>query len=280
MCCTLEPATLSNTRIYAGDVTHPSGRAVHVIGYQNVVTAARGPNAMLLPFPASHVGPENLVNGAGFGSEVMAAYEQAIQRRNATIGESRSAAAAYDDDCVVFDSGSYTIALAQKASLLKDALELVPLKRRPAIGVPFLIALSQLYPNWPIAVCCFEGGDVAPEPLFWWFESRYPDTLFAPAIDAHDGNPPDMGALVARDHVVAFGSDAAKAHRDERLEADIAHIVPAEHRWMFSACVTGQKIQAETRNGDFACSVKALRGTAAWIRTEILAPPRGEAWGF
>jgi hypothetical protein len=283
MCITLEPAKLSSTRIYAGDVTHPSGRPVHVIGYQNVVQATRGPNAMLLPFPASQVGPENLVNGAAF-AEIMAAYERAIQRRNMTKGVSRGigaapAAAGYS----VFDSGSYTIALAEKASFLKDAVQLVPEARRPKIATSFIIALSQLYPNWPIAVCCFEGGDVAPEPLFWWFESRYPDTLFAPAIDAHDGNPPNMGELVHRDHVVAFGSDAGKVHHDEHLDRDIRRIVPAEHQWMFSRNVTGKAFQGETRNGDFACSAKALRGStesAYRARTELIAPPAGGAWGL
>lgn len=49
MCITLEPAKLSSTRIYAGDVTHPSGRPVHVIGYQNVVQTPREPNAMFSP---------------------------------------------------------------------------------------------------------------------------------------------------------------------------------------------------------------------------------------
>lgn len=284
MCITLEPTTLSNTRIYAGDVTHPSGRPVHVIGYQNVVQAARGPNAMLLPFPASHVGPENLVNGAAF-AEVMLAYEQAIQRQHMTKGVSRGFEFGESDtaDVTVFDSGSYTIALAQKASFLKDALRLVPLERRPVIASDFIVTLGQFYPNWPIAVCCFEGGDVAPEPLFWWFESRYPDTLFAPAIDAHDGHPPDLGALVQRDHVVAFGSDAARALRDRDLEADITRIVPSEHRWMFSANVTGQQFRAQTRNGDFALSAKALRGSvesATRARTQILSPPAGGAWGI
>jgi hypothetical protein len=255
-----------------------------VIGYQNVVEAPRGPNAMLLPFPASQVGPENLVNGAAF-AEVMEAYEHAIKRRNVTIGGSRrsaAAAATYDDDIHVFDSGSYTIALAQKASFLKDALQQVPDARRPKISASFIIALGQLYPNWPIAVCCFQGGDVAPEPLFWWYESRFPDTLFAPAIDAHDGNPPDLTATIERDHVVAFGSRFAGGNRDRELEADIARIVPAEHRWMFSPNVTGDVIQHETRNGDFACSAKALREreSASTARTTVLAPPSGGAWGL
>src|SRR5262245_54921908 len=116
MCITLEPAKLSNTRIYAGDVTHPSGRPVHVIGYQNVVQATRGPNAMLLPFPASQVGPDNLVNGAAFAG-IMPAYEQAIQRQHVTIGARGLSVEDFSEDGVeVFESGSYTIVLAQKAS--------------------------------------------------------------------------------------------------------------------------------------------------------------------
>ena len=37
MCCTLSPAKLSKTILYAGEHLAPAGRAVHIMGYQNTV---------------------------------------------------------------------------------------------------------------------------------------------------------------------------------------------------------------------------------------------------
>lgn len=282
MCCTLEAATLSNTRIYSAEVRRPdTGQIVHVIGYQNTVEAPRGPNAMLLPFPAKgKVGPENLVNGESFKG-VLEAYERAVQRQDRPRGtfetKSAGAAAAGTVSYQVFESGSYTIALADKPSLLGKALREVPEARRPNMPFRFVSELNQLYPDWPIALCCFEGGDMAPEPLFWWFEPRYPNVLFAPAIDAHDGNPPNPTALVDRDHTIAFGCSESNLRHDEILTRDIATLVPREHQWLFTDRVVGKQYVGQTRNGDFVTSLEELRGQrhTARVGIRIAEPPRG-----
>lgn len=281
MCCTLEAATLSNTRIYSAEVRRPdTGEMVHVIGYQNKVEAPRGPNAMLLPFPAAgKVGPENLINGESF-KDVLAAYERAVQRLNRprSLGQMKSAApASAAASYQVFESGSYTIALADKPSLLGKALREVPEARRPNMPFRFVAELSQLYPDWPIALCCFEGGDIAPEPLFWWFEPRYPNVLFAPAIDAHDGNPPNPGALVSRDHTIVFGCSESKLRHDEILTRDISKLVPLEHQWLFTDRVVGKQYVGQTRNGDFVTSLDDLRNQrhTALVGIRIAEPPRG-----
>src|SRR5580693_761461 len=64
MCCTFEPAKLSDTTLYCGEHTHPNGKRVHVIGYQNTVeNRAGGPNAMIIPFPAAELmGPSNIID--------------------------------------------------------------------------------------------------------------------------------------------------------------------------------------------------------------------------
>jgi hypothetical protein len=153
----------------------------------------------------------------------------------------------------------------------------VPAARRPNLPFRFVSELSQLYPDWPIALCCFEGGSIAPEPLFWWFEPRYPNVLFAPAIDAHDGNPPNPSAIVVRDHTIVFGCSDSNLRPDELLTEDILSIVPREHRWLFTDRMFGKQFQGNMRNGDFVTSLDALRKELydyrLWIK--IAQPPRG-----
>jgi hypothetical protein len=291
MCCTLEPAVLTNTRIYAAEVMR-EGTLCHVIGYQNSVeTRSYGPNAMLLPFPAEgKVGRENLVNGAAF-KDILGSYDEAVERLSPT---SKSFSRGFDDDELlgavagaasryeVFESGSYTIALAETPAALGHAVREIPENRRPKVPVRFLIALGKMYPNWPFALCCFEDSMEKPEPLFWWYKPRFPEVLFAPAIDAHDGNPPDMGARVQRDHTLAFASSLSNRPIDPNLQHDISKQVPKEHQWMFDARVCGRQIQEPTENGDFVYPLEMIRDPKVdgWLKPLVAAPPqdRPDRW--
>lgn len=286
MCMTASPATLSSTRIYAAEVLKPDGTMCHVLGYQNLVEAERGPNAMLLPFPSrDRVTPGNLVNAAGFPT-ILDAYERAIQRQHATLSRrvTKSAPAVSVNQATVFESGSYTVVLAENATALLPALRLVPTARRPAISNDLVDALSHCYPNWPLALCCFDGrgamrGGMAPEPLFWWYVPRHPDGLFAPALDAHDGGPPALDALVSRDHVVAFGSYTSKMRSDLHLRYEIDTIVPVEHRWMFVDRVHGNIFRAPTQNGDFLATTYDTREQpfSSLAKVTVTTPPYARA---
>ncbi len=283
MCLTLEPATLSNTIIYAAEVMHDAGLR-HVIGYQNSVRSrSGGPNAMLLPFPAEgRVGRENLVNGEKF-KDILECYETAVERlrprsrsRNLTKGFSDGALLGAVASFEVFESGSYTIALAERADGLIPALAEIPVEKRPALTKPFVDALGELYPDWPIALCCFNGSMDEPEPLFWWFKPRFPEVLFAPAIDAHDGRPPSLEHQVQRDHTLAFASYASGRSVDTTLQYAIERKVPEEHRWLFDAHVCGRKFQGASPNGDFVQNLNKVRDpkTHGWLDLRVQAPPR------
>lgn len=288
MCCTLEPARLSKTRIYAAEVMRNDGLA-HVIGYQNAVAGMPGPNAMLLPFPAEgRVSRDNLVNGEKFKS-ILGAYDDAVEAlRPRRLSRARSFSkgvllGSYDDsDYEVFESGSYTIALAQKADALIPAVLEVPEARRPVVHPKFVEALGKLYPEWPIALCCFEGTMEGPEPLFWWFRPRFPEVLFAPAIDAHDGEPPKLDAHVRRDHMLAFASYASRRPINTTLQGEIERQVPPEHRWLFDPRVCGRKFDGVTHNGDFVYDLDTVRDekVEGWLPVKVTAPPqdRPDKW--
>lgn len=283
MCITLEPARLSNTLIYAAEAQR-NGETFHVIGYQNKVQAAKGANAMLLPLPAEGpLGPDNIVDTRSF-KEILDAYDHAVERL-APKRRSRSLTKSADSfgadsrrGFQVFKSGSYTIALAEKPTMLRRAIEHVPENVRPEIPGSFLVALNQLYPDWPIALCCFDGAEVkAPEPLLWYFKPRFNRVLFAPAIDAHNGQPPKPEDRVLRDHKLAFGSYRSTRPMDRQLTEEIQRIVPIDHQWMFQPSIVGAKIDYTTGNGDFCLPVQAVlneRSPQYLDRVEVAPPPQ------
>lgn len=278
MCITRFPARLSNTIIYAAEAQR-NGEVFHVIGYQNEVKAKGEPNAMILPLPAAGpLGPENVVDTRKF-RDILGAYDKAVERlrprsRSLSRGVDSLTAGVAGRGFQVFESGSYTIALAEKPSAMRLALSKVPAEKRPEIPVSFLASLSHLYKDWPIAICCFAGSLKSPEPLLWWFKPRFDRVLFAPAIDAHDGNPPDPNVRVERDHTLAFASYRSHRAHDHALIEDIAE-VPLEHQWMFLPSVVGTKIERMTGNGDFSLPISAVldEQVAAWLPNLDITPP-------
>lgn len=282
MCITLEPARLSNTLIYAAEAQR-NGETFHVIGYQNKIHSTKGPNAMLLPLPAEGpLGQENVVDTRSFKG-ILDAYDHAVERLAPRLrSASKSAASpsfgvATRGGFKVFKSGSYTIALAEKPTMLRRAIEHLPENVRPEIPGSFLVALNQLYPDWPIALCCFEGSIEAPEPLLWYFKPRFNRVLFAPAIDAHDGQPPKADDRVQRDHKLAFASYRSTRPMDRQLTAEIQRLVPIEHQWMFLPSVVGAKVDYTTGNGDFCLPVQAVldeRSPQYLKKVEVAPPPQ------
>lgn len=282
MCLSISEAVFQNTTIYSAEVQRSDGLA-HVLGYQNQATSY-GPNAMLLPFPAEgQVTRDNLVNGAGF-KDILKVYQKAVKRLDPHVSLSRSAKGFGDNrlgasDTLsydVFESGSYTVALCEKASALGHALKEVPEGRRPNIPYPFLVELTRLYPDWPIALCCFNNNtEFEAEPLFWWYKPRFPNVLFAPAIDAHNGKPPQLDVMVDRDHSLAFASYASDRPIDPQVMRAIQQ-VPVEHLWMFDPRVSGRIIEGKTGNGDFEVPVNQVRdkNVPAWLDIKVAKPPQ------
>lgn len=272
MCCTIEPATLTNTKIYAAEVQHPTEGLVHVIGYQNEAFSIPGrPNAMLLPIPAvpGTVSQANLVNTETFKG-ILNKYNDAVTRLEPTLRSFSRSLGDVDGltnygakGFTIFESGSYTVVLASSGKYLSDGAKEVPEAKRVVIPQTFADGLEAMYPNWPIALCCFVGAVEKAEPILWWYKPSNPEELLAPGIDAHDGGLPNLTKDVQRDHTLAFASSESDRDDDRILRTFIDTSVPAEHRWMFSAKVCGVKLTYETQNGDFTLPVSRIRSKAA-----------------
>lgn len=271
MCVTFFESKLSDTILYAAE-TERGGRRVHVMAYQNrAQNLAKGPNAMLLPIPAAApLSADNTLDMriySGILGDYVATYGhyQPSRIRWANTSLYKTGAA----EAQVFDSGSYTVVLAKDARVIPAALARVPENRRPAPNRAIFSAYARYYPGWHMALCCYDGA-IEAEPLVFWYEPLFPDRLFAPALDAHDGNPPDLGAKVWRDHYVFFASLRAKRgmvlRKKQTHSALLANIRP-----LFLERFAGTDLRDLGANGDFWLDIKDLDSET--IGFETLPPP-------
>jgi len=157
----------------------------------------------------------------------------------------------------VFESGSYTIVLATSVDQIPEALEMVPQIKRSSISAELLSSLGELYDGWPIAVCCFDGDKVSPEPMIWQFEPKFKHILLAPALDAHTGGAPNLNKRVSRSHKLAFYS--YRMETDNCLNADFRYSeIPQAFDFLFGKKVKGAVIDGKGQNGDFAIKIDDL----------------------
>lgn len=240
MCCTLQPAKLSKTIVYAGHAIKDE-RRVAVLAYQNRAHSL-GANAMVLPIPTDgELGPQNIIDTRVGGHFLEHMDEMARQRMRSL--SMKSASPMIGSSFQVFDSGSYTVIIAPKPSMIPLALMAVPTNKRPIISDEFLYGYSEIYPNCPIAVCCWEG-QLKSEPLLWWYEPR-DERLFLPTMDAHDGRAPQRGN-VSVDHTLLWDNPAGEF----RIEFDGNRSVPSQIQELMPKRVSVLRPNGQLPNGD------------------------------
>lgn len=265
MCCTSGPARLSDTLLYSGSALR-NGKEVHVLAYQNVAESLTGsPNAMILPFPAAAPMDENNVVDTRQFPEFLRDISEAskIRTRSFKSADSFTLGVA-GDDALVFDVGSYTVVLAEKASQIPSALLRVPEHKRPEVSTRFLIGFSKLYPEQPIAICCW-AGYVKAEPLLWWYEPKNPSVLFAPTMDAHDGGAPNLEETVDTDHIVSVGSALSDRISDYN-KVRYSESIPWEVRSLLPTHVHGSRLPPRMKNGDLFVDAAALKKAPDLVR--------------
>lgn len=280
MCCTLEPAKLSKTILYAGDATI-DGQYRHVLGYQNrAENMFTGPNAMILPFPAEgRMGSENVIDTTT-AKHVLTDLGEAFERRtrSMTKGFSRNDSDALLGSYVeVFDTGDYTVVLADDARDIPQVLHRVSENKRPRINNEVFEAYASWYPKWPIALCCWEAKKaVENQPLMWWYLPKLHHQLFMPGIDGHSGRAPNLKEAAERDHTLIVGtalattqllSQGTRVHyRDQGIidaSADLKNYLPTH--------VVGQKVAGMKPNADFY--VRSAKAHEARFGFDHVSPP-------
>lgn len=255
------PARLSSTLIYSGEGIRNS-KNVHVLAYQNTARNEHaGPNAMIIPFPTNAVmGEDNVIDTRqfkGFLKDITNASKMQMRTLGGDARNMMKGVAAAS--AKVFDVGSYTVVLAEKASHIPVALERVPENKRPVISTKFLIGYSQIYKDHPIAVCCFDGT-IEAEPLLWWYEPKDSKALFIPTMDAHDGDPPKLTEAVQTDHIISVGSsmdNRVGRHYPVRYKDRI----PNEVLPLLPGFVYGTKLGSTYKNGDMFVEADTMAAT-------------------
>jgi hypothetical protein len=260
MCVTMARAALSDTILYAAEVRPEEwGRqkVVHVLGYQNTVeNRAEGGNAMILPFPAR---PGTMSRANVVPTEqcpnILRDMAKAIRGRYRSFSAD-SAGGSVE----VFDTGIYTVVLAADARAIPDALDQVPPEKRPPLAAALFDAYAAWYPRWTVALCCFNNRESArATPLLWWYEPLHKDRLFAPALDCHSGDVPDLDAHVTVNHTVAWGSDRMRQEGTEQELVSYQDVVPAAVRPYLTPRVIGEVYAGKMPNGDFVFPVRQVR---------------------
>jgi hypothetical protein len=220
MCVTTERALLSGTIGAAWEQTN-NDTTVHYMGYQNrMQNRGDGPNSMLLHIPAvpDTLSPSNFIDTTT-SPKVLKDMELVIPKVHASV--SRSMSVARERPAMVFDVGMYTVVLAQNASRISNALELVPERKRPSINPELLQAYDKWFPTWAIALCCFDNSEYKEShPMIIQYAPQDPNRLFIPGLDSHTGNVPDLNSAVSVNHTVIFGTD----RYNQYLEDDVVSV--------------------------------------------------------
>lgn len=283
MCVSLAPARFSNTTLYAAEVL-ADRKVLHVLGYQNTAQnlyraavpldegdwdwqnprgkpakgATGNGNAMILPFPAApgSMSQANVLSTAQCPRILKDMAEAVRPRMRGSRGLSFGADSFIAKSVQIFEHDIYTVVLATDARLIGKVLDAVPAEKRPKMQLEILDAYAAWYPDWAVALCCFNNGRAKEaKPLLWWYEPMKPEFLFAPALDSHTGGVPDLAAEVEVDHSVAFGHYAAEAGEDVAY----SDAIPAAIRPFLTPKVVGGQFNEVMPNGDFVCRVSDIR---------------------
>jgi hypothetical protein len=275
MCITVQRADLSKTILLA----HALEDGRNIVGYQNrAKNRSRVPNAMLLPFPS--LTPMTRKNCFDLSSQpkLFHDYAELVQpEQTRSRGLSKGTNFLDIPRAEVFDSGSYTVVLAQDARAIPAAIEQVPANKRPALHPELFDAYAQWYPGWSIALCCWDG-EIEAEPLLWWYDPlpAYREHHFLPGLDGHDGTVPDPARKsVAVDHTIVVGAPVFRA-----AAPNARHILKGvgdELRGVLPENVYGGVLQQQMRNGDWKLPKE---GWSRWSALDRLQEPREKPPGF
>jgi len=261
MCVAAAPAHFSETILYHGRCHHRDHGDVHVLGYQNVAANhASGPNAMLLHLPGVGMTQDCFVDTSGSPDilrNMTAALTPPLSRGAGAVpgGPATAGAPAVE----IFEHDIYTVVLAANATLIPEALSLVPEHRRVPANRPLFDFYARMYPDHAVALCCFDNRDAArSDPLLLWYTPRYPDRYELPAIDCHTGEIPDIGGPARVDHWVILGTDEEPAPQDgtwRTARMDWSEEVRRSPAGPFlPAAITGRTYTGIHPNGDFMIS--------------------------
>lgn len=269
MCITSGPAELFNTQIAAW-VKIMNDKLAHGLIYKNSAVnlnnapanSDRPGNSMVIPIPAV----KGTLNRTGFmnlerAPNVLNDMIQSAQPRSR--GFRGGIFSMMPKGVEVFENGIYTVFLSETPTKIPEAIEIalgngmLQQDKAPAFQ-PDLLAFFQEEYGWPVAVFCFNNKTPQEsQPVGIVYKPRYPQYLFAPAVDSHSGGAPNLTDAVEVDHNIIFGCDDMLAYQGEveytdPLTSNQLALLPTR---VATCPFSGMYMD----NGDFVASVEAVR---------------------
>ena len=275
MCVSTGPAEFSQTILTIAKAIHPqSYRPVHVLGYQNTARSLLpfGGNAMLLHFPSRGMSRHNVIETKAFPNclkdQVEAVRPQSRAKANFDLFGAVAAG-----PVEIFDSGIYTVVLAQNPEDIPRVLHRVPAEKRPNLNEQLFAWYGARFPNWSFALCCFNNSDaVDADPMLWWYDPNlHREQFMLPSIDCHTGAVPDLDRAVEVDHWVILGDRERRSPYMQEVKYSEARAMSKLARALLPKWVIGRKFVGTLPNTDFIFPVDALNtGKPDLIKRELL----------
>lgn len=197
MCITSGPAKLSTTKILSGKIDD----TYHLLAYSNTVENISGkPNSMILAIPGK-VTEEDFYDTTAY-AKFLEVIEEAQRKRFKGMSLSRGFdTLSMDAEVVNFQVGMYNIFVSDSASNIGKAISALSPEKRPEINPEILSFLENHYAGWSFVIACFDGDKkMEAQPIMLKFKPIDPNTLYFPALDAHDGGAPNLDEKVWVDH--------------------------------------------------------------------------------
>lgn len=181
MCISSGPAHFSKTKIMTVPVENK-----HFTAYQNnAINESNQPNALILPIPGI-TKPEYFVDTSAYNK-----FLEEIVENRAPKSRSLSARQSKGLSFEKFELGQYTVGLVKNLTGMLDFLKSVDESKRAKVNPELLNFFAEHYEGWSFAICLFNSSDnMSAQPIAYFYEPFYPQALFFPTMDSHDGGAP------------------------------------------------------------------------------------------
>lgn len=193
MCIVSAKAKLSKTRILS--MALDNGR--HLLSYSNKVQNLSGQrNSMILAIPGE-VKEELFYNTTDYNKFLGDIEDQAyLSLENSKGIYYRGSLGMRSKSFNRFEVGMYDIITTKD---LNDVVEEVE------ITEDLMNFFHSHYKDWTFVVCMFSGEkEMDAQPIMFEYEPMYPQWLYFPTMDSHDGQAPDMIHPVDMDHSLMY----------------------------------------------------------------------------
>lgn len=261
MCVSFAPADFNGTKIAVHSMELSGVGNIRVLMYQNTAQSKGGvANAMLLHIPTeTHMGPENFIDLTN-APKVLDDMVRTFKPRTRGM-DMYSLGAKSIGSAQVFQSGEYHIVLAENTDQIPEALEEVPIEKRPSVD-PALLEFYQdrFGSTHKYVLACFNNANtVEPAPIGLWYvpSEATKEYLVFPALDCHTGGVPDIYKNVATDHWL-FASDENMGGRGTRIQ--YSRNVPESVAKFLPRYALGEQHRELALNGDFRYKLQDVLG--------------------